>query len=200
MATVSDNFNRADGALTTNWTDVFGTGNLLIATNQITGGNNQYRESRWSGTALATANYYTQLVYKSSLATSIANLVVRGVGSAGTRSGYMLQINQTGAWRIIRITTGTEVNLGTGGSVTHAADDIWRLEVQGSTLRAKRNSVLLESLTDTNFTAAGAPGVGIFQNNANLMKWDDFSAGDLAATPSTGRSRISHGFGFGFGV
>lgn len=184
-ALIQEPFTYADGALpTTRWTDNFGNGNLLVSSNQITGGNNVYRESQYTGLALDSGDQYSQIVFKSvSAGTVLFNLCARTSDghTSSTKDGYELNVNAiSGAWRLYKVTDGVETGLGSGGTTTITANDVWRIEAQGTSIRAKKNGSTLETVTDATYST-GRPALGIFQSAANLLKLDDFEAGTALA-------------------
>ncbi len=69
--------------------------------------------------------------------------------------------------------------LDTDTSITWAAGDVARIEVQGSEIRVYKNGSLVKTVTDsTTWSGTKAPGF----NLQTTVKVDDFSCGDLAAS------------------
>lgn len=89
-----------------------------------------------------------------------------------------------GTWttRFTKNVAGTPTNIAENATVTWADGDVQRFEVQGTSLRAYRNDVLVLSATDSAITGAGiGPAYTIFVDTAvSQVELDDWSAGEFA--------------------
>lgn len=173
----SDNFNRADGNLQTgsaNWTLV-GTGNLAISANEITparSGNPVLY--RWNADTFAN-DQYAQL--------TITNVTTNGaLGPAArvqtaTTGAYFLSTfsgaSQSFLMKIINNGAMTQI----GSGFTTANGDIIRLEVEGTSLRVYKNTVLQFTQTDSSLATGSG---GLFGNDFDdTCTGDNWTAGDL---------------------
>jgi hypothetical protein len=184
---VSDDFNRADGPLGSNWTHAIDPRFPMpvISTNQMTGvagaegGNNI---AYWNpGVNAFPADQYVEATVVSG---GDASLVARHqldtpetVGDS-TLSCYLLRINASSgppvSADLFRMDMAGYYFLGTFNA--GAASTTWRMEVRGSTFTAYANGALATgTLTDDTY-AAGQPGMAI--NGFSLV--DNWSAGALA--------------------
>lgn len=110
-------------------------------------------------------------------------VLARATWAAGSPDAY------EGGWvhdfprryKIRKWVAGTNSTLATDSVTDVAVGDVFRLEVQGSTIRLFVNSVEKLSVTDTSITAineAGLHGIG------GADELDDFSVDDFAAAPA----------------
>lgn len=180
MATVSDDFNRANStSLGSNWAE--DSGNWEIDTNTLRNGTagNSYRKCRWTGAALDSANNYAQVSTRNTgLGTGC---FVRGATSA-TVTYYAAVLFGGDSDYLVEITAGAEGILDTGSARSTSTTYTVRIEANGSSLRTLINGV--ESCTATDGTlTSGAVGVMAYGAIDGTNDWfDDFAAGDLAIT------------------
>jgi hypothetical protein len=186
----SDNFNRADGALGSNWTRRAGeAGSNVVYGNAARAG----AATGWSGD-LWTANTFNDNQFAEALVTpSGANggpgVVVRG--STSLNSCYFAQ-----AWEhatngptlaLYKIVSGTLTQLGglmVGGTIPPAAPFILRLEVSGTTLTVKTGTThgtynVQATVTDSAI-ASGIPGIRTYNDAGTpIGRVDNWYGGDL---------------------
>lgn len=183
MATVSDNFDRANGAPGANWTDR-GSGTWTISSNQLyqTASAGSYRMLGYTGAALASDNYSVQAAC-TSLSGSVGPGVCARMPSGTAVTGYGMIIFAGDTCYIVEITAGVEsiIDTGTISIVSGTAYTI-RLEVEGTAIRGYVNGVLDLSVTDASLTT-GIPGLITYGGGSvgTANRWDDFTASDLAA-------------------
>lgn len=202
---VADTFVRADGALGANWTNLGVTTTLVISSNRATisglsnealaffsgagwtGGNDQYSEAavgvlqstkdmapacRVGGASIAAANAYLFVLNDNDAAVTLPTSSL-SVALYKQVSGSFTQIGSS--------VTG----------VSLAANDIARLEVQGTTLRGKINGVQIITGTDATLSS-GNPGLYIGSGassawgNASTVGW---AAGDFGGGATRGLFR-----------
>jgi len=191
VVTVSDDFNRADGAVGASWTALIGT--WAIATNKCRcttiGGTFGYY-LRYD-TDVGSADMYAQAVTSSSQTDPFDNtgILVRGATGA-TQQSYQFATNHNSNtasfWRLV---PGTETQLrlagnsGTGSpelTVAIASGDTLRLEITGSLLRGKVNGALVACTRDTTITTGQRGGLNAYNNTAaHFSEQDNFQAGPL---------------------
>ena len=183
MATLaSDNFNRADGGLGSNWTTIPGRGDLQIVGNLVqSGGSNEYSATysavtwpndQWSQCVAVAAvdggNEIGPVVRGSTSADTKYQASVHGAlgGSVVTR----IQKFISGSYSLIADSTAT-VNPG----------DILYLEAVGTTITLKVNGSTVASTTDTDI-ASGNAGLCIYNGTGTDTgnQIDDWSGGDFS--------------------
>ncbi len=174
----SDNFNRANGALGSDWTSLGGAG--TISSNQYacpgTAGVDYYD----NGTPGADA--WVQVT----ASTRVASTNYSGVHlrlDTGVFNWYEVSFDTSSA-RILRVDGGVGTVLGANFSAL-SNGDVVRLEMRGSTLSLYYNDVLQGTRTDSTYSAAGRSGIQALGSSGRL---DDFATGTLptisSATPS----------------
>lgn len=209
---VSDDFNRADGALGANWTiratssdsgativsnqckDATASGNAVLWYSGAgwTGGNDQYAEA--TIIALQSGNDFGVCARLSG-------------ASIGAANGYLAVINSTDAavslggtiqCSFYKVSAGSFTQIGTDFGVTISANDVIRLEVQGTTLRLKVNGVQRGTDTDASI-ASGNPGL-YFAGSSTASIWDAFAAGDFSGGGRTTKNTRSNPLGVEIGM
>lgn len=184
MASASDNFDRADGAIGANWAE--DTGNWDIASNvcvQRTTASAFYK-ARYTATAPATNDYYSEAVVVSPTGSSQGTgVAVRMSAAANTCYGYYYYGGDNAY--LSEITAGVETILDTGGAVTAATSYTARLEANGTALTGTRNGGADVSATDATL-ATGGWGLAAFSGVAAgvTMSWNNWAAADLATPPA----------------
>ena len=170
LVTATDNFNRANGGLGSNWGTDRDPINIVSNQAKATSGNSvAFRTAE-----TFAANQFAQVVWQGGLNNG-AGPVVRHNGSS-PGSYYVAFLNAaTEALNIYSVTAGSYSSIGLAGSVTIANGDVLRLEASGTTIRALLNGV--ERLSATNSDrASGRPGFEIFNTTVAL---DDWGGGEL---------------------
>jgi len=185
MATVSDNFNRADGALGANWSASNAGSAPVIVSNQVKAGvSATYVEAAYTGSSLSGSDQSIQVTSQGTEATSVVNLLLRMSSLTSSRNGYIGQFNKiVGFYKIIRIDAGVETDLVTTaiGAITNG--DALYFEAIGSALKLKQNSSTILTFTDAIYNTVGTPAVGIYANTDAVIV-DDFTASDITSSAS----------------
>lgn len=169
----SDDFNRADGALTTPWvqTMISFTRNVVIATNAVTGDTASDSAARYA--ADFANNQYSQAVVQASAAG--ANGWGVAVRMSAVRDGYVLR-RASGVVILSRWDGASGLTqLAAAADPGFVTSDVIRLEAEGTTLRGLRNGTQFVTATDATY-ASGDPGVYFASTTAKL---DDWQGGDL---------------------
>jgi len=186
MAVIAtDDFNRANGAIGANWSDVDST--FLVSSN--TAIPNSYASDavvRYSAATWPNDQYCLAAIRASGggIGTGIG-LVLRC--STSVQTYYRFVVDVTGV-DIGRVVTGAftpiTTRATTWGIVT--ASDILKCEIQGTTIRVYKNGVQLGAdITDANI-ASGQPGLGYSSTGSDSFL-DNWEGGDFS-TPATGAS------------
>ena len=187
--TINENWNCVNSDSLTcqlTWTEI--ESDLDIVTNAVEKG---IVDANWAfaraDTDLATADHYSQATILNLVSTNIVSraLMARKDGTA-TLTFYLADlVFQTSAhsWRTFRRVAGTFTAIGTDKTTpAPAANDILKIEVNGSTIRRLINGVENDSVTDTNITGNLRCGVGIYEDAGVVSpRLDDFEAADLVS-------------------
>ena len=174
-----DNFNRANGAIGSNWT-VTG-GGINVATNVIAGttaGTNN--SATWNQNSFAGAAQFAQATVTSLNGTS--DFVGPSVFNSSSAQNFYDCLEDSTTLLVQKVAAGAGSTL-TSSTVSGAAGDVLRLEAfltpnsfpQSVTLTCYRNGAQVLQTTDTTYTS-GSPGVDLFNNVATVDNW---SGGNL---------------------
>jgi hypothetical protein len=182
---VLDNFNRADGAAGANWALIRPTGfaTMNVSANQaVDSSTTNFAWDFWNG-----ANFGPNV----EAYVTVANLGVADVIRIGGRvinagsnshSGYYVAVTPTGAWTILRMTSGSPTTLASG-TRTIAAGDKVAIRIVGTVVRALHWSpgtgwvqvLSYDTAADaTKYTAAGRLALEF-----RAAALDDFGGGTL---------------------
>ena len=162
-----DNFNRANGSLGANWTNLQNA--FSISSNQVAPDNAGIDVASYTGATFG--NDQTARV-------TVTTMAGGGNGSgpcvrlqAGAASGYAGYIDGSN-YEILKLTAGVESVINSGG-LTVSAPAIVELSVVGTTLTLTVNGVVIRVSTDSTYSS-GAPG--IWTETSSTGRFDDFLA------------------------
>lgn len=183
--TITDNFNRSDGALGSSgegWSWTVTSGDFRVSSNQArtysSGQNNARADSD-----LASTDHYSQVLAVTHGASSGRDIgcAVRYSSSADTCYLYV-QDASDGACKLYKVVTGSYSGLASEGSGhADASNDTMRFEADGTSLIGYWNDAEHVSTTDSSLTTQVRTGIRGYGND-NYM--DDFEADVLGgATP-----------------
>src|SRR5215472_1304116 len=174
--TVSDNFNRANGGLGSNWTTVTGTNAPKIASNVLKAGTpNTINSAYWSANTFS-GNQFVQANMPASSGNNWGpGIAVRLSNSKGYFLWYGNSANTVSIWRMDSASSWTQLKA--SAKLTIAPTDVWQLQVVGSTLTGYQNGKQVVTATDTHYTT-GAPGIWMYYASNQITNW---SGGDVAA-------------------
>jgi len=182
----SDNFNRAnENPLAAPWTLLNGA-DLQLISNGVQAVTNSTDKWWYYLGATSSADQYSQVKIITENSGDMGPYVRLGTNpgvinaylSRGTNSGETLS-------KRIGVTTTTLV----AHNVDIVANDVGRVEAEGSTIRYLINGSLTAQATDTEITDAGV-GVG-FYIYTTTDKIDDWEGGDFVATPIVNSATIA---------
>lgn len=190
---LSDNFNRANGGMGTNWTQLIVANppqilsDILVANSSGGGGYPEY-----TGSALGTQNYWAQTVVPTIAAatTNAAGPIVRA-NTPGSDNDYSLFNYQGSIYIQKRLAGAFSTNLASSAWVP-VAGDRYRLEVSGTTLTSFANNIFLNTATDSGIST-GNPGLLIFSTVQTSPTINLFTAGIYA--PNVPNSLMQMGSG-----
>ena len=177
--TVSDNFNRADGALGSNWTTVSGTGAPKIVSNTLrvrTAG--ALSSAYWSASTFSSDQFAQASLPNSSGTQYGPGIAVRLSSSKGYFLWYGNSSNTVSLWRMDSSSSWTMLKQSAALTVSPSSD-VWKIQAVGSTISGYQNGNLVVQATDTNIKS-GSPGVWLYYSSNQIDNW---SGGD--ATTST---------------
>lgn len=179
MASASDNFNRANGAIGANWTQVSGAWTVATnAANQTTTGG-QYRTAVYTATPPATNDYTVSANVRNNDNAVGVGVVARASSSAVTC--YLLVGFAGDSFYLVRLAAGVENVLATMSGMTSGVTYLVELEVNGTTVRGRIDGGAWTSVTDSNL-ASGGWGLGSYGAITGGSRWiDDFGAADSSS-------------------
>jgi hypothetical protein len=178
-ATVSDNFNRVNGGLGSNWTTVSGTTAPKIVNNTAQPGSaGTLNSAYWSADTFG-GNQYAAASFPNSSGTNYGPAIaVRLSNSKGYFLWYGNSANTVSIWRMDSPSSWTQLKA--SAQLTVAATDVWQLQAVGSTLTGYQNGKQVVTTTDTHYTT-GAPGIWMYYATNQVTNW---SGGDVATAPT----------------
>lgn len=192
---ISDDFNRADGALGANWTQLTSIDGLVVSSNTAandggsvaaqghviftgaswTGGNDQYAE-------VSLTAGHVNMDYGPSIRGTGASYAALATYQASVNDNDNVALPGSMLVAIYKRTGGTTTSLASG-TFTISVADVIRIEAQGTTIRIKQNGTQILSASDATVTT-GSPGLRTFRTAVRAIgdiKMDNFIAGDFSS-------------------
>lgn len=170
-SSVSDNFDRGNGALGASWTTV--TAGPFTSSPEIL--DQHVRVATVAAPAMAihtftaSANQYAQITIPASV--EDCGVVLR-MNSSG--NGYAVRAyNATTLW-FARLTAGVYTQLGADITVSSVAGKVLRAEINGGTLTVKIDGATIDTRTDSTYTT-GSVGIVL----KGQPEADNFEAGSI---------------------
>lgn len=181
-AGILDNFNRADGAIGSNWTIFFEDGFRVVSnTCALTTGGLGEGGTFWN----VTTNFTDTEVY-TTLSTT-GNLALYARANSDASNGYLLSFESGNL--VLYGTTGG-VTLATYPTVGLANGDAFGCAVIGTNIETfKRVSGVWSSLGSVTDTSVSSGRVGMYTGNTTV-RFDDFGGGAPVVAGSTGAGRM----------
>ena len=178
----TDNFNRADGGVGSNWTALQNSvGNTFgheVFSNQCRGAGSGYCFSAWTADTF-DANQYAQIAMASSAA-YIAPFV--RAPSSGSADGYLWTLNNGADSRIYRIDDGVFTQLQNGISIP-ALNSVCKITADGSTLKAYDDGSQVGTSSTDGTYASGSAGMMTLRDTP-IAYLDDWEGGNLGPPPA----------------
>src|ERR1700753_458812 len=169
-ATVSDNFDRANGALGSNWTTTPGTAAPQISGNTLHAGTaSSLNSAYWSASTFGSDQFSQGTLPASSGGNYGPGLAVRLSGTKGYFLWYGNSGNTVSLWRMDSASSWTQLKASSTLTVTPATD-VWMIQAVGSTISGYQNGNLVVQATDTHYTS-GSPGVWMYYSSNQLDNW-----------------------------
>lgn len=181
----SDNFDRANGALGANWSLNSAVDVVVWSNRAACNTTSSNAAARWSADTFPDDQYSQADVYFDWLdgtGTVAAGVAVRCSTSGTTATYYRAIVGDDEVCYIDRVVTGTVTNL---ASVAWGVGLTLRLEVEGTALRAYRDSTLILSTTDATI-ASGAAGVAFKTGTSGALdnQVDNWAGGEIEPLPA----------------
>ena len=178
--TASDDFNRADGALGSNWT-AMSDGAMTISSQVVAGGNSgQSGDTRTAETY--TSDQYSQVQVTSTQLTGGQWIgpVVRSQSNSNLYVGIYFWNGGSPQLRLYKRTSGSWIQLGSSYSIGQlAAGETLRLTATGSTISFLLDGSPVITVTDTSLTG-GAPGIMAY----GTARADNWAGGNIGGGAS----------------
>ena len=180
--TVSDDFDRADGALGSNWTTVAGTAAPEIVSNTLRVGTaSALNSAYWSASTFGSDQFAQASLPNISGTQYGPGIAVRLSGSKGYFLWYGNSPSTVSLWRMDSSSSWTQLKQSAPLTVSPSSD-VWKIQAVGSTISGYQNGNLVVQATDTNIKS-GSPGVWLYYSSNQIDNW---SGGDVATTYSVG--------------
>lgn len=186
----SDDFNRVNGAIGSNWLYIRDTAwqsiTPAVENNVVVpkAGGTHYQVVRWAGAGTFANDQYAKTTIGGMSwqdATYLIGVVVRCSADIDTAADYYAfwvnddaSSNRTS--KLVKVVNGTETVLDTRTSAWANGDTI-SLEVSGTTLSAYKNDTLMFSVTDSSLTT-GKPGL-LIGGGGSVPTADNWEGGDV---------------------
>ena len=172
--TVSDSFDRANGALGSNWTTVSGTAAPQIVSDSLQVGTaSAVNSAYWSASTFGNDQFAQASLPASSGTAYGPGIAVRLSSTKGYFLWYGNSPNTVSLWKMSSSTSWT--TLKQSGPLTISPTDVWRIQAVGSTISGYQNGNLVVQATDTSIKS-GSPGVWLYYSPNQITNW---SGGDV---------------------
>ena len=176
LGAVTDNFNRADESPLGNgtWEAQYGLNDNQIVGNQCTGTTTGLCGSVWTANDFP-AGQYAQIVFRSDSSNSGVGVILRGSETEKTfyRCLYSWQDDVV---YVDGYDAGVYFSVGSS-SVAMVSGDVFRAEIEGTTITLKKNGTTIDTFNDSRITS-GRPGI----TGTSVTVCDDFEAGEIIKT------------------
>jgi hypothetical protein len=151
----------------------------------------------WNADTFNAAQYAQLKIVSVTTDTQYDDVGVRMSGTGGSYNAYVVYTDGASGTlhtAIAKEVAGSETEL-LALTVTLAANDILRIEVNGTTISAYKNGVLIASTTDATFSS-GSAGLGLFNTTASVDNWEGGNLVSGTPTPLLGNLFVGPvGFG-----
>jgi hypothetical protein len=174
--TYTDDFNRADGALTSPW--VQSASNVFIDTNQL----------RMTGTPVIA--YYNSVLSSDDME-GFMTLVTHSSGQGGgvyvrkqsgvaDNNAYINWCRGDAQFELFKFVGGALTNI--GAATDSSTGKVMLVGADGSSIYTELNGVTKHSVTDTSVTGYFYSGVRGY--DGGVCRWDDWQVADIAVEPA----------------
>lgn len=162
----SDNFNRAEGYVGSNWTDG-GTTQAYVYENALYCATQAFMFSYWDANTFGD-DQQSEITIHGLNTAMVLGPVVRMSGSGATVDGYYFQVSYSSSafrYRAFKIVNGTqtETHALTALGFSLSEGDTLLTSVEGTTVSFYINGDFIDSFTDSDLSS-GYPGIMIYNN------------------------------------
>lgn len=187
--TITESFNKADNGLGPDLSWIVDAGSFGVTSNQGSLiGTTAYHVAR-ADSALSSDNHYAQCVLKNVGINAVVEAdwgpMARKIASS-TLTFYTCHYIDSAAsdtFRTSKMVSGTQTNIGTNTVTAAVADDLLKIECNGSTITRYRNGLSQNAATDTSITGNLITGLSFYKETlATAPLVDDFEAADLGVS------------------
>lgn len=183
--TISENFNTADtGTLgpQLSWTELFGNTNVVTNAAQSVSIDATYGCVNRADSDLSSVDHYAQVVFLNVPASSSTGIIARKDSSA-TNTYYISRFSNFAGtnWDTYKLIAGTYTLIGSSTSAVAAANDVIKIECNGSSITRYKNGASQNVATDSAITTGTRCGLATYMAGTAIRQ-DDFQASDLAAS------------------
>lgn len=185
----TDDFNRADGGLGSNWTVLAGLNPLAVVSNTATGSIalNSRAGEYWSADGFSNDQYSEVVISTMPVSNAGIGPAVR-MSTSGANTYYWAMVWSDGRCYLYRYLTGASLFITQSAAVFVAGDTV-RLDVTGTTLTVTRNGVSVISTTNGDIASGAAGIISRIDASGTLGRVDSFAAdatnvAGLPAAPS----------------
>lgn len=188
--TVLDNFDRANGALGANWGTLASFNVYAVASNvasvSVSGENGNY----WSAATFGPdVEVWQTVVSINSGANSSNGLEARLSSPTGLRNGYHLDWAHDGTFQLYRVDAGGYTAIGTGTTVTHAANVKIGLSCVGNVITGYADTgggwTQKVQTTDNTYSGAGYIALHSYNDGGVATTSDNFGGGTVVAATTS---------------
>ena len=189
--TITESFDKADSDTLgpdLSWTELEGDWDVVTNAAQTVGTANLQQQTARADSDLSSTDHYAQCTLLNIVNTTEVNrgLIARKDSSA-TLTYYNVDVRDGGAgtdsWRTFKRVGGTFTAIGTNTTVNAVANDVLKIECNGSTITRYRNGASQDAATDSAISTGTRCGLSGFRTSGGVAgaRVDDWSAADLAA-------------------
>ncbi len=188
----TDNFNRSNGGLGSNWTEQ-NSSSWSVEGNGVVCNSAVECAARYSAGTFANDQYAQLKLTTYNPSWMYLGVTVRASGTNNWYGAYVGGSGSTYELMLFKMVAGTWTQLGSTYSGSWAANDVIRVEANGTTIRALQNGTSRISVTDSALTSGQAGLTGYGPIDPSLLKGDDWEGGDLSTGGTTYNDSLSVG-------
>jgi hypothetical protein len=173
-ASVTDDFNRADGALGANWTKpAYSAATLVISSNRVVSDTYGVTAVAYHSGSTFANNQYSQIKMNS----SISGYTGPGCRMNPEGDGYIAEAYNSTSLAVRRLDNGVATTIGSGITGLTLLNSTVKITCSGSTIEVFVDDVSVGSRTDATY-GSGSPWIETNQSGG-IYSMDNFAAGDL---------------------
>jgi hypothetical protein len=179
VADFSDNFNRSNGSIGSNYTDVAGGGLPTITSNQVSGPSGVDYHALVNAASPAGPDHKVEITHISNPGDGSIFLWNRLTASGTSRTGYMVQFLFWGTNCLLYRVNANALTLLTSVTFSASANDTLGLRSVGTSIDCLKNGSSILNTTDSNITGTGSYGFGVGLWYTPMCVVDDLVCTDI---------------------